>query len=158
MPRKTARLEQPSVLPLDGHRGAIYLGDLIRLVSRACTRPQWTWAFHPLVTRPYWEVISPDTVGIYVGTTEKVRGKLRPGQGCLGAAKHGMIPEFPILANPNDPESEVVCNGWRNMIRIFLVGGFIHPTEEVRALLGPVSYTHRYYAPVTDTLYVPIPG
>lgn len=154
----TRYFERSSILPLDGHRGALYLGDLIAVIARSCVRPEWRWAFHPTVTRPYWTVIPPDTIGIYVGVDELSTRPRLPGQGCFGAAKHGMIPEFTIVAEPDDPDSEVICTGWRQMLSNFLMNHAIHPTEEVLKLYGPVSYMQLYYRPEGAISYVPVVG
>lgn len=127
--------------PRGGHRGALYAGDLYAVAKRAAYRPDFVFIHNK---RGVDQGAPPHCCGLSVGhydvgNREEMR-KLPDNIGPICNVKMEMVPEFTVLENVYDPESEVYATGWRKLLERWLKKRIIRMTPEIRDLLGPDWY------------------
>lgn len=138
-------VERPADPPLGGHRGALYCGDLYQILRRAAYRVDLRPIFNS--RSKAWN--KPHLWTLYAGDPDPSLGLL--GQGPLMNITRGMVPEWTLTENANDPDSEIYCWGWRLVVVRCLKQRIIRPTREVVELLGESNYW-RYMAQRASTV------
>ncbi len=137
-------VELPAFPPLGGHRGALYCGDLLRILREASNN---------VTIRAIYNSRSVDWAGaeeyewtLYVGDPNPRKLKQRIWEGAICNIKRGMIPEWTLTDNVDDPETEIWCWGWRLVVLRCLSAKIIRPSKAILGLLGESDYW-RYLNP-----------
>jgi len=131
-------MERPSRPPYDGHRGALYCGDLFDMIHEAACRPDVRAVYNnasnltAMLDRTHlWT--------LYAGDPDPTK-KQKPWIGGLMNVRRGMVPEFTMMTHLGDPESEIHCWGWRMVLERCLGQKVIRPSAKVIATLGQSEY------------------
>lgn len=127
-------VELPQRPPSGGHRGPVYCGDLYEILRRAAWRPDFRVVYNQ--RSKAWNKRHLCT--LYTGDPDPRRDI--PRQGPLMNMKTGMVPEWTLMERANDPESEVYCWGWREIVLRCLRRKLIKPTQEVIDLVGMSNF------------------
>jgi len=122
----------------------MYCGDLIAIAQRAAVRPDLRFT-EGLAAKAYFGTRSDVYTcwsGEDLGDPRLNLNVKKPDHfGAFGNLKEAMIPEWTWVEDPSRSDSYVVWNGWRALVRRWLIKKIIHPTEEVRTLLGESDFS-----------------
>lgn len=133
-------------MPVGGHRGPLPTARLYDICQRAAYSDDFRFVWNQLgVDRG----APPHCCGLNVGNWSmadlKSRKGLPPWQGPMGNVHMGIVPEWTIIEDIDDPESELYCLGWRILVVRWIAKNIIRLSTEVRSLLGPDYF--RYLNP-----------
>jgi hypothetical protein len=131
-------MERPSLEPVDGRRGAVYCGDLYEVIREAAYRPDVRAAYSYASNMTAMKGRS-HLWTLYAGDPDP-RKQTPAWEGSITNCTRGMVPEFTMMEHFGDPESEIHCLGWREVLHRCLSQKVIRPSAKVLALLGTLEY------------------